>query len=105
MEALAHDPTNEKEMHDAIAALNENPSSLFSDEQVKQLVKLKYEFPVMVKKWRELAQSESSYQEFLTNFEEDMKKLDIWIRSKERLKAEYDKREEKLESWKHYFKI
>ncbi|XP_055813827.1 lysine-specific demethylase JMJ29-like isoform X2 [Solanum dulcamara] len=94
LEALAHDPMNEKEMCGAIVALNENPSSLFSDEQTKQLVKLKYEFPVMVKKWRDLARAESSYQEFLTNFEEDRKKLDIWIRSEERLKAEYDKKEE-----------
>ncbi|KAK6781174.1 hypothetical protein RDI58_023358 [Solanum bulbocastanum] len=55
LEALAHDPMNEKDMCGAIAALNENPSSLFSDEQAKQLVKLKYEFPVMIKKWRDLA--------------------------------------------------
>ncbi|XP_055811985.1 lysine-specific demethylase JMJ26-like [Solanum dulcamara] len=94
LEALTHDPTNEKEMHGAIAALVENSSSLFSDEQAKQLLKLKYELPVMVKKWRDLEQSESSYQEFLTNFEEDRKKLDIWIRSEERLKAEYNKKEE-----------
>ncbi|XP_049407412.1 uncharacterized protein LOC125870908 [Solanum stenotomum] len=94
LEALAHDPINEKEMHGAIAALNENPSSLFSDEQAKQLVKLKYEFPVMVKKWRDLARAELSYQEFLTNFEEDRKKLDNWIRSEAMLKSEYDKKEE-----------
>ncbi|KAH0637417.1 hypothetical protein KY289_037332 [Solanum tuberosum] len=94
LEALAHDLINEKEMHGAIAALNENPSSLFSDEQAKQLVKLKYEFPVMVKKWRELARAELSYQEFLTNFEEDKKKLDNWMRSEATLKSEYDKKEE-----------
>lgn len=95
LEALAHDPINEKEMCGAIAALNENPSSLlFSDEQAKQLVKLKYEFPVMVKKWRELARAELSYQEFLNNFEEDRKKLDNWIRSEAKLKSEYDKKEE-----------
>ncbi|KAG5588431.1 hypothetical protein H5410_048865 [Solanum commersonii] len=94
LEALAHDPINEKEMHGAIAALNENPSSLFSDEQAKQLVKLKYEFPVMVKKWRDLARAELSYQEFLTNFEEDRKKLDNWMRSEATLKSEYDKKEE-----------
>ncbi|KAJ8530715.1 hypothetical protein K7X08_023596 [Anisodus acutangulus] len=72
LEALDHDPMNEKEMCGAIAALNENPS-LFSDEQANQLVKLKYEFPFMVKKWRDLAQAVSSYQEFLTSFEEDKK--------------------------------
>ncbi|CAN4090952.1 unnamed protein product [Withania somnifera] len=79
LEALANDPMNEKEMCSAIAALNENPSSLFSDEQAKLLVNLRYEFPVMVNKWRYLAQAESRYQEFLTSFE---------------LKSEYDKREE-----------
>ncbi|XP_059292802.1 lysine-specific demethylase JMJ26-like isoform X3 [Lycium ferocissimum] len=94
LEALAHDPVHEKEMHGAIAALNENPSSLFSDEQAKQLVKLKYEFPVMVKKWRDLARAESSCQEFLTSFEEDRKKLDDWIRSEAKLKSEYVKKEE-----------
>ncbi|WMV48200.1 hypothetical protein MTR67_041585 [Solanum verrucosum] len=94
LEALAHDPINEKEMHGAIAALNENPSSLFSDEQAKQLVKLKYEFPVMVKKWRDLARAELSYQECLTNLKEDRKKLDNWIRSEAMLKSEYDKKEE-----------
>lgn len=94
LEALAHDPMNEKEMSGAIAALNENPSSLFSDDQAKQLVKLKYEFPVMVKKWRDLARAESSYQEFLTNFEEDRRKLDDWIRLEATLKSEYDKKEE-----------
>ncbi|KAM3327020.1 putative protein isoform X3 [Capsicum chacoense] len=78
LEALAHDQTNEKELCGAIAALSECPSSIFSDEQAKQLVKLKYEFPVMVKKWRDLAQDESRYQEFLTNFEEDRKKLSNW---------------------------
>nr|XP_033510303.1 lysine-specific demethylase JMJ25-like isoform X4 [Nicotiana tomentosiformis] len=92
LEALA-DPMHEKEMCGAIAALDENPSS-FSDEQAKQLVKLKYEFPFMLKKWRDLAQAESSYQEFLTNFEEDRKKLDNWIRSEARLKSEYVKKEE-----------
>ncbi|XP_019247040.1 PREDICTED: lysine-specific demethylase JMJ25-like isoform X1 [Nicotiana attenuata] len=92
LEALA-DPMHEKEMCGAIAALNENPSS-FSDEQTKQLVKLKYEFPFMLKKWRDLAQAESSYQEFLTKFEEDRKKLDNWIRSEARLKSEYEKKEE-----------
>ncbi|XP_060179469.1 lysine-specific demethylase JMJ26-like isoform X8 [Lycium barbarum] len=94
LEALAYDPMHEKEMYGAIAALNENPSSFFSDEQTKQLVKLKYEFPVMVKKWRDLARAESSYQEFLTSFEEDRKKLDDWIRSEARLKSEYVKKEE-----------
>ncbi|MCE3051884.1 hypothetical protein HAX54_051130 [Datura stramonium] len=94
LEALAHNPMHEKEMCGAIAALNKNASSLFSDEQAKQLVKLKYEFPVMVKKWRDLAHDESSYQEFLTNFDEDRKKLDNWIRSEARLKSEYAKREE-----------
>ncbi|KAF3640647.1 hypothetical protein FXO38_22043 [Capsicum annuum] len=75
LEASAHDQTNEKELCGAIAALSENPSSFFSDDQAKQLVKLKYEFPVMVKKWRDLAQDESKYQQFLTNVEEDRKKL------------------------------
>ncbi|KAM3356871.1 putative protein isoform X1 [Capsicum galapagoense] len=94
LEALAHDQTNEKELCGAIAALSECPSSFFSDEQGKQLVKLKYEFPVMVKKWRDLAQDESRYQEFLTNFEEDRKKLSNWTRLEETLKSEYYKREE-----------
>ncbi|CAN4120717.1 unnamed protein product [Withania somnifera] len=85
---------NEKEMCGAIAALNENPSSLFSDEQTKQLVKLEYEFPVMVKKWRYLAQAESRYQEFLTSFEEDREKLNNWSRLEDMLKLEYAKREE-----------
>ncbi|XP_060178737.1 lysine-specific demethylase JMJ26-like isoform X1 [Lycium barbarum] len=94
LEALAYDPMHEKEMYGAIAALNENSSSFFSDEQTKQLVKLKYEFPVMVKKWRDLARAESSFQEFLTSFEEDRKKLDDWIRSEARLKSEYVKKEQ-----------
>ncbi|MCE3051885.1 hypothetical protein HAX54_051131 [Datura stramonium] len=94
LEALANYPMHEKEMCGAIAALIENASSLFSEEQAKQLVKLKYEFPVMVKKWRNLAHDQSSYQEFLTNFDEDRKKLDNWIRSETRLKSEYVKREE-----------
>ncbi|XP_047261534.1 uncharacterized protein LOC107853986 isoform X2 [Capsicum annuum] len=94
LEALAHDQTNEKELCGAIAALSECPSSFFSDKQGKQLVKLKYEFPVMVKKWRYLAQDESRYQEFLTNFEEDRKKLSNWTRLEETLKSEYYKREE-----------
>ncbi|CAN4120715.1 unnamed protein product [Withania somnifera] len=93
LEALVHDSMNEKEMCSAIAALNENPSSLFSDEQAKQLVKLKYEFPVMVNKWRYLAQAESRYQEFLTCFEEDREKLNSWSRLEEALKSEYVKRE------------
>nr|XP_016500949.1 PREDICTED: lysine-specific demethylase JMJ25-like [Nicotiana tabacum] len=92
LEALA-DPVNEEEMCGAIAALNEDPSS-FSDEHVKQLVKLKHEFPIMVKKWRDLAQAVSSYQEFLTNFEEDRKKLDEWNRLEAKLMAEYVKKEE-----------
>ncbi|KAF3663999.1 putative 60S acidic ribosomal protein P0-1-like [Capsicum annuum] len=94
LEALAHDQMNEKELCGAIAALSECPSSFFSDKQGKQLVKLKYEFPVMVKKWRYLAQDESRYQEFLTNFEEDRKKLSNWTRLEETLKSEYYKREE-----------
>lgn len=92
LEALARDPMNEKEMCGATATLNENPSSLFSDKQTKQLVKLKYEFPVMVKKWKDLARDESRYQEFLTNFEEDKKKLNNWLRLEETLKSEYGKR-------------
>ncbi|PHT85430.1 hypothetical protein T459_07536 [Capsicum annuum] len=43
LEASAHDQTNEKELCGAIAALSENPSSFFSDDQAKQLVKLKLE--------------------------------------------------------------
>ncbi|OIT03102.1 PREDICTED: lysine-specific demethylase JMJ25-like isoform X2 [Nicotiana attenuata] len=92
LEALA-DPGNEEEMCGAIAALNEDPSS-FSDKHGKQLVKLKHEFPIMVKKWRDLAQAESSYQEFLTNFEKDKKKLDDWNRLEAKLMAEYVKKEE-----------
>ncbi|KAK4732734.1 hypothetical protein R3W88_025722 [Solanum pinnatisectum] len=40
------------------------------------------------------AQTLANYQEFLTNFEEDRKKLDNWIRSEATLKSEYDKKEE-----------
>ncbi|KAG5580985.1 hypothetical protein H5410_051612 [Solanum commersonii] len=64
-------------MHGAIAALNNNPSSLFTNEQAKKLLTVKYEFPVM---------------EFLT--EEDMKKLDDCIKSEARLKVKYEKKEE-----------
>ncbi|KAH0634371.1 hypothetical protein KY284_037157 [Solanum tuberosum] len=91
---FADDPTKEKEVHDAIVALSDNPSSLLSDEQAKQLQRLKYEFPFMVKKCRDLARSKSSCQEFFTNFEEDREKLDDWIRSEPRLKAKYEKKEE-----------
>uniref|UniRef100_M1CWG9 JmjC domain containing protein n=1 Tax=Solanum tuberosum TaxID=4113 RepID=M1CWG9_SOLTU len=91
---FADDLTKEKEVHDAIAALSDNPSSLLSEEQAKQLRRLKYEFPFMVKKCRDLARSKSSCQEFFTDFEEDRKKLDDWIRSDTRLKAKYEKKEE-----------
>ncbi|KAH0739830.1 hypothetical protein KY290_038535 [Solanum tuberosum] len=91
---FADDLTKEKEVHDAIAALSDNPSSLLSNEQAKQLRRLKYEFPFMVKKCRDLARSKSSCQEFFTDFEEDRKKLDDWIRSEQRLKAKYEKKEE-----------
>ncbi|KAM3356866.1 putative protein isoform X1 [Capsicum galapagoense] len=94
LEAVAHDPTNETEMSGAIAALNENPSPLFNEEQANQLLKLKYEFPFMVKKWRDLAQDESRYRELLTNFEEDRTNLDNLIKSEKMLKSEYAKREE-----------
>ncbi|KAG5580987.1 hypothetical protein H5410_051614 [Solanum commersonii] len=61
--AFTHYPTKKKEMHDAIVALNDNLLSLFNDEQAKKLLKLKYESPVMVKKWRDLARSKSSFQD------------------------------------------
>lgn len=64
-----------KQLCGAMASLNKDPS-LFSDEQANQIAKLKHEFPFMVKKWMDLARAESSYLEFLINFEEDRKKLD-----------------------------
>ncbi|KAH0720334.1 hypothetical protein KY285_005142 [Solanum tuberosum] len=79
-------------MHGPIAALSDNPSSLYTDEQAKHLLRLKYAFPVMVKKWRDLARAKSSYQELLT--EEDRKKLDDCTKSKARLKVKYENKEE-----------
>uniref|UniRef100_M1DED4 Uncharacterized protein n=1 Tax=Solanum tuberosum TaxID=4113 RepID=M1DED4_SOLTU len=79
-------------MHGVIAALNDHPSSLFTDEQAKQLLIVKYEFPVLVKKLRDSARARTSYQDFLTK--EDRKKLDDCIKSEARLKVKYEKREE-----------
>ncbi|GAA0169650.1 hypothetical protein LIER_24087 [Lithospermum erythrorhizon] len=81
------EPTNEITMIEAISVLNNN-LSLFTDEQAARIVKLKDEFPLIVKEWRDTLVIHTKCDEFLSTLENNRSALENLVKTDAFLKGE-----------------
>ncbi|CAN4120698.1 unnamed protein product [Withania somnifera] len=87
-------PNHEASMKEALTILAGN-LSLFADEQGKQLLELKLDFPTIMSSWRDCSQSRIDCRNFLAEFENTKSLLETSTKDGEVLKGTYIQLESK----------
>ncbi|KAH0739062.1 hypothetical protein KY290_037767 [Solanum tuberosum] len=87
-------PNHEASMEKALTILPDN-LSLFTDEQAKQLLEFKFNFPNITNCWRDCSQSRIDCQNFLAEFENTKSLLETSTKEEDDLKDKYTQLEDK----------
>ncbi|MCD7460427.1 hypothetical protein HAX54_043523 [Datura stramonium] len=87
-------PDNEASMKNVLSTLADN-LSVFSEEQAKQIVELKLNFPILVQQWREFSRSQRCSQKFVSDSEKLRDLVDTWVKDGESLKVRCEELESK----------
>ncbi|XP_059310403.1 uncharacterized protein LOC132061646 [Lycium ferocissimum] len=87
-------PNHEASMKEALTILAGN-LSLFTNEQAKQLLEFKFDFPTITYSWRDCSQSRTDCQNFLAEFEKTKSLLETATKEEEDLKDRYTQIENK----------
>ncbi|MCD7460430.1 hypothetical protein HAX54_043526 [Datura stramonium] len=87
-------PENEASMKKTLSILADN-LSMFPEEQAKQILELKFDFPILVHSWREFSRSQMCSQEFFADLEKIRDLVGNSMKDEESLKARYGELESK----------